>query len=81
MAAQGRTGSGIDMPIKVLILGHSFIVGFKKFLKEDPSKHNLKLNLSAKELMIQFSGHRGASISQIRANLFSTTGMHPAGWL
>ena len=52
-----------------LILGHSFVAGFKEFLQEDPTRHNLKLNLSTREFMIQFSGRRGASIYRIRSDL------------
>ena len=56
--------------LKVLLLGHSFIAGFKRFLMErDSDEHNVTLTLSQKEFLIQFSGRRGASISQIRADL------------
>ena len=76
---QGRTGleRNHEGPIKVLILGHSFVAGFKRFLMEDPMKHNLTLNLSAKEFMIQFSGRPGASISRIRSDLEIVSDFQP----
>ena len=44
---------------------------------EDPTKHNLTLNLSAKEFMIQFSGRRGASIARIRSDLEIVSDFQP----
>ena len=71
MASQDRTGfrERLDGPLKILILGHSFVAGFKEFLQEDPTRRNFKLNLSIREFMIQFSGRRGASIYRIRSDL------------
>lgn len=73
MASPGQSGQERvkhHAVLKVLLLGHSFIAGFKRFLMErDSDEHNVTLNLSQKEFLIQFSGRRGASISQIRADL------------
>ena len=68
MASQGQHH---DVNVtKVLLLGHSFIAGFKRFLQDrDTAEHNVTLNLSHAEFLIQFSGRRGASIPRIRANL------------
>ena len=64
MASQGQHF------FKVLLLGHSFIAGFKKFLQDrDSDEHNVTLNLSRKEFLVQFSGRRGASIPRIRSDL------------
>ena len=49
---------------------HSFIAGFKRFLQDrDKAEHNVTLNQSHAEFLIQFSGRRGASIPRIRTNL------------
>ena len=74
MASPGQSGETRvekhHAVLKVLLLGHSFIAGFKRFLMErDSDEHNVTLNLSQQEFLIQFSGRRGASIPQIRADL------------
>ena len=71
MAFQGRSDSdrSHEVPLRVLMLGHSFVAGFKQFLFEDPTRHGPTLNLSTNEFMIQFSGRRGATIPRIRSDL------------
>lgn len=65
--------------LNVLLLGHSFIAGFKRFLLERASdEHNVSLNLSPQEFLIQFSGRRGASIKQIRSELEIVADFQPA---
>ena len=73
----GWPGDGTDGPFRVLILGHSFIAGFVRFLKENSATHNLALNLSLREFVIQFKGIRGASISRSRANLEAVSDFQP----
>ena len=70
MASPGRPRTADEEVFKVLLLGHSFIAGFKKFLQDRQSvEHNITLNLSQREFLIQYSGRRGSSIPRIRSDL------------
>ena len=70
MASRGQPYRVHENPLNVLLLGHSFIAGFKKFLQDrDSIEHNVTMNLSRREFLIQFSGRRGAPIPRIRSDL------------
>ena len=59
MAFQGRSDSerSHEVPLRVLMLGHSFVAGFKQFLFEDPTRHGPTLNLSNNEFMMARCNH------------------------
>ena len=59
------------MVLKCLLLGHSFVNNFKKFIRSNPSEFNFTLNLDPKEVMIQFSGSPGANVESLKSSQLS----------
>lgn len=57
------------MPCRILVLGHSFIVRLKSFLKRNVAEHNFTLNLDPAQFMIQYSGRSGANVEKLRSDL------------
>ncbi|MES9971265.1 MAG: SGNH/GDSL hydrolase family protein [Candidatus Thiodiazotropha sp.] len=54
-------------PIRVLIVGHSFIANLKNYIRRNLSSEiNYALGLHPKDVMIQYSDRRGGSLSTFR---------------
>lgn len=55
-------------PVKVLIVGHSFIANLKSYVRRNfSSKINFSLGLDPKEIMTQYSDRRSGSFDQIES--------------
>lgn len=48
----------------VLVVGHSFILNLKNFIRQN--NYLMNLNLDPKEVMVQYSGIRGGTISSMK---------------
>ena len=55
-----------SMVYKILLLGHSFISHFKRFVKASRPYFNFSLNLDPREVMVQYSSLPGANVQSLR---------------
>ena len=53
------------MVYKILLLGHSFISHFKRFVKNNQTHFTYSLNLDPREVMVQYSSLPGATVTAI----------------
>ena len=59
------------MVYKILLLGHSFISHFKRFVKNNQTHFTYSLNLDPREVMVQYSSLPGATVTAIRKKRLS----------
>ena len=59
------------MVYKILLLGHSFISQFKRFVKNNQTHFTYSLNLDPREVMVQYSSLPGATVTAIRKKRLS----------
>ena len=45
-------------------MGDSFVEHFKKFLKDNLDEYSFSLNLSLRDVMIQYSSKRGSTVDK-----------------
>ena len=66
----------IDTPLKIQLLGHSFVTRLKQFIQthEDLS---FTFNLRPREYLVQFSGFPGACVEDLLKNLEVVSDFHP----